>query len=358
MHRLTSTLQLLLVSVLIVIFTSCKGQVQKNTESNNRFFSSSATAETVGGLGKDIDGMLQDRQGNYWFASNGQGVYRYDGKTLLQFTKKQGLCSDFVFSVQQDSSGTLWFSTRDGVCAYNGSVFTNYTDSIKNAPLGRLHYSPGGLFFAHPGGVCFYDGRRFSNFVIYPDGYQAPPNDMNRPYGVYSTLVDKAGRIWFGTQSQGVCYYDGKKFTYLTEKNLAGPAVRTLFQDSKCTLWFGNNGGGLFRYDGKTLSNITEEKGLGNPGFLSGHFTNKPGSLARVWSINEDKEGNLWIGTIDAGVWKYDGSKLTNYTTNDGLPGDAVWGIYKDISGELWFIVNGDSVCKFTGRGFTRVPVP
>ena len=121
-------------------------------------------------------------------------------------------------------------------------------------------------------------------------------------------------------------------------------------------LWFGNNGGGLFRYDGNSLANITEEKGLGNPEFLrGGKFADKLGTLARVWAINEDNEGNLWIGTIDSGLWLYDGTRLTNFTTQNGLTGNAIWAIYKDKKGELWFVTNGNTVCKITGKSFTTV---
>jgi len=309
--------------------------------------------DTVAAPGKNIDCMFQDRNGNYWFASNGEGVFLYNGSTLTHVTVKHGLCSNFVLSVQQDVNGNIWFSTRDGFCAFNGTTFTDYTQTIINAPAGNLQYVKGGLFFNHMDGICFYNGKTFINFVIHPYNYRPEPNNMNRPYGVYSTLADKAGNIWFGTQSQGVCRYDGTNFTYLTDKNLAGPAVRTLFEDRTGTLWFGNNGGGLFRYDGKTLSNITEERNLGNPEFLKGNFNDKPGSLARVWAINEDAEGNLWIGTIDAGLWKYDGTRLTNYSSRDGLGGDATWYIYKDRQGKLWFVINGETVCTFNGQTFT-----
>ena len=345
---------MLLFFSMLIVFASCKEQSQKASESKTGNSATVIIANAVWDIGKNIDCILQDNNGNYWFASNGEGVYRYDGKALTHITQKDGLCSDFVLTIQQDINGKLWFSTREGICCYNGTTFTNYTDTIKNAPYAKLKYTKGGLFFGHLNGVCFYNGSSFTNFVIHPGNYKPAPSDMNRPYSIYSTLIDKAGNVWFGTQSQGVCRYDGKTFSYLTEKNLAGPAVRTMFQDRSGTLWFGNNGGGLYRYDGKTLANITEEKGLGNPEFLKGHFNDKPGSLARVWAINEDKEGNLLIGTIDAGVWKFDGTNLTNYTTKDGLTGNAIWAIYKDKKEELWFVTNGEAICKFDGKAFTK----
>lgn len=46
---------------------------------------------------------------------------------------------------------------------------------------------------------------------------------------------------------------------------------------------------------------------------------------------------------------------FSNFTTSDGLPGNAIWAIYKDNAGELWFVANGDSVCKFDGAKFSKV---
>jgi ligand-binding sensor domain-containing protein len=310
--------------------------------------------DTVSDIRKNIDYILQDRKGNYWFASNGEGAYHYDGKTLMHITDKEGLASNFVWSIEEDINGHVWFSTRDKICSYNGTNFTDYTDTIKNAPFGKMDYKKGGLFFAHFDGICFYDGKSFTNIRIYPENYSPATNDINRPYSVYSTLADRKGHIWFGTQSEGVCHYDGKKFSYLTEKNLAGFAVRTIFEDKKGNLWFGNNGGGLFCYDGKTLTNVSEEKGLASPIFSKNQITDRMGSLARVWSINEDEKGNLWVGTIDAGLWKFEGTNLINYTTNDGLAGNAIWKIYKDRAGEFWIITNGDAICKFNGKSFSK----
>lgn len=349
------SLNMFLLSIMLATFASCNGQDKKpawHPAGQTVFIT---PGDTISELGKNIDCIFQDRNKNWWFASNGDGVYRYDGKTLRHLTERDGLLSNFVWTIQQDTKGNLWFTTPDGICQFDGLHFTDYTDRVKNAPFGKWQYTSGGLFFGHVNGICFYDGTAFTNFRISPDDYHPSSGDMNRPYSVYSTLVDKQGNAWFGTQSEGVCRFDGKTITYLTGKNLAGYAVRAIFQDKSGNLWFGNNGGGLYRYDGKTLSNLTDENQLGNPEFLKGHFSDKPGSMARVWTINEDDEGNLFAGTIDAGVWKFDGTGWTNYTTKDGLAGNAIWTIYKDRDGELWFVSGGEAICTFNGSTFRKV---
>ena len=43
-----------------------------------------------------------------------------------------------------------------------------------------------------------------------------------------------------------------------------------------------------------------------------------------VTSIFEDSKGNLWFGTLENGIARYDGQKLKYFTTKDGLPSDRV----------------------------------
>ena len=315
----------------------------------------SSLGDTVSDLGADIGCIFQDKLNRYWFASNGGGVYCYDGQFLIQYTSKDGLISDFVLNIRQDATGKIWFTTRDGFGSFDGIRFKDETLNIRNALPGKCNAVKEGIYFNTGDGVCYTDGTKFIRFQIFPASYTSSSADNNRPFSIYSTYVDKAGDVWFGTQSMGVCRYDGTAFSYLTELDLEGPAVRTIFQDRSGVMWFGNNGGGLFRYDGKTLRNITRERGLENPAFLKeGRPVDKPGSLARVFTINEDKNGSLWIGTIDAGLWKFDGVHLTNYTTKDGLPGNSIWYSYKDNAGDLWFVVDGMSIVRCNGKGFKK----
>ncbi|MBK8848522.1 MAG: hypothetical protein IPO27_19070 [Bacteroidetes bacterium] len=173
---------------------------------------------------------------------------------------------------------------------------------------------------------------------------------------MYCTAVDKSGRVWFGTQEKGVCVYDGSTFSFIDDKDLAGLAVRCIFQDKNDLLWFGINGSGLYCYDGKALRNITEEKNLTNYEFLKQKkLVDNLGSIAGVFAINQDEEGYFWIETVDAGVWKYDGTNLTNYTTKHGLTGNSVYVIYKDKKGKLWFVCNGEAILQFDGQKFSKV---
>ena len=154
--------------------------------------------------------------------------------------------------------------------------------------------------------------------------------------------------MWIGTCTAGVCKYDGKTYTWFDDQELGSP-VRSIFEDKNGTIWVGNNGDGLFRYDSsgsageKKFINFSREKKLHNYDFDK-YPVGTTGMMSRIWTITDDKQGNLWIGTIDNGVWMYDGTTVTNYTTKDGLGVDFIWIIFKDKSGDLWFGTEGFGV--------------
>lgn len=295
--------------------------------------------------------VFQDVKGTYWFGTNTAGVFRYAEPTLTQFTVKNGLASNQVLAILEDANGNIWFSSGDfHLSKFDGKKFTAVDQKVK---ISKDWVSkPSDLWFGAGGGVWRYRNEELSYrpFEINNKAKQSPYT-LSRS-GVYSVLTVKNGALWLGTQAEGVCCIEGAQIKWFKDKGLASAAVLGLFQDSKGNLWFGNNGSGVFRYDGKTLTNFTEDNKLANPEFKTNGKAG-PGTLARIYAINEDNIGNLWFGTVDAGVWKFDGSKLTQYTVKDGLTSNAVNTIYKDQKGELWFGTDSHGICKFNGKRFT-----
>ncbi len=308
--------------------------------------------------------ILQDNKNNYWFGTNA-GVYRYDGKSLIQFTTKDGLFQNQVRHIQEDATGNIWFSTGGyGVNRFNGQNITTLTIKENTATINLANnnwkLNPGDLWFCAGAGVFNYYNNSFT-YLPFPKPdmdlkFVPKPANQASAYSVYSILKDRNGNLLLGTQAMGVCRFDGKSFTWFTEKGLRGPAVLALFEDRNGKLWFGNNGNGLFCYDGKTLTNVTAEKGLSNPEFIKSGKSG-PGTLARVWALNEDINGNLWIGTGDAAVWRYDGNKLIQYTQKNGLPDAGIETIYKDKNAALWFGTNGSGMYNFNGFNFAKFKI-
>ncbi len=72
--------------------------------------------------------------------------------------------------------------------------------------------------------------------------------------------------------------------------------------------------------------------------FDGANWSTVPGiSVNEITTLEPDDEGNLWIGTNDNGVIKYDGTNIVNYnSSNSPLPADHVQKIYKDNTGNIW----------------------
>ena len=275
-----------------------------------------------------------DSEGNLWFATQGGGVSKYDGKSFITYTTKQGLANNSVRSIAEDKNGNLWFGTYGGgVSKYDGKSFITYTTEqglANNSVLSIAEDKNGNLWLGTDGGgVCKFDGKSFITYTT----EQGLSNNS-----VFSIAEDRSGILWLGTNGGGVCKYDGKSFiTYTTEQGLANNSILSIAEDRNGNLWFGTYGGGVSKYDGKSFITYTTEQGLANNS---------------VFGIVEDKSGNLWLGTLGGGVSKYDGKSFITYTSEQGLVNNSILSIAEDKNGNLWLGTDGGGVCKYDGKSF------
>ena len=66
--------------------------------------------------------ILEDKQGNIWFATD-RGVNKFDGVKFETFTDKDGLIDNAVRELYEDKNGIMWFSLKYGLCRYDGKEF-------------------------------------------------------------------------------------------------------------------------------------------------------------------------------------------------------------------------------------------
>jgi len=113
--------------------------------------------------------IIEDRDGNLWFATIKSGVTRYDGKTFTQFTPADGLPHDRVNRFLVDRQGDLWIATAGGLCRYDGKEFQTVTtqDSPSGSDVSCVFEDSGGnLWFGiYAGGVRKFDRKNFQQFT-------------------------------------------------------------------------------------------------------------------------------------------------------------------------------------------------
>jgi ligand-binding sensor domain-containing protein len=284
--------------------------------------------------------IIQDKKGTIWIAAF-DGVFRYDGKSFTNVTKK--VSPSRFFSVLEDKKGNLWFgSIGSGVYRYNEKSFINFTtdDGLLNNEVTSIHKgSDGTIWFGVSGGTSRFDGKSFKNYIandITLNEDRTGKTFTNRQATAVNTILeDKKGNFWFSTGS--VVRYDGKSFTAFTHSGKPFKNVRTIIEDKKGNIWLGG-ADGLWRYDGSTFTNFTKR--------FVGH-------------ILEDKKGNIWISSGKNGdtgwtLSRYDEVSLSNKnpTATTIINKKMIFGIFEDSKGDIWF-GDFDGVHRYDGNKIT-----
>ena len=83
----------------------------------------------------------------------------------------------------------------------------------------------------------------------------------------------------------------------------------------------------------------------------------KKGRNSVVQRFMQDKSGNLWFGTTNNGLYKYDGKSFTQYTINDGLDCNRIYCIMEANDGKIW-VGTEEGLWVYNGRAFSPIQIP
>ncbi|UCH15153.1 MAG: hypothetical protein JSV22_04095, partial [Bacteroidales bacterium] len=149
---------------------------------------------------------------------------------------------------------------------------------------------------------------------------------------ILSLFEDSQGNIWAGTFSGGVCKFDGKQWTnYNTDDGLIDITVLTITEDIAGNIWFGTFGG-ISVFDGSTWVN----------------YPTMGGYEYSAMALHSDRSGNMWIGTDNMGILRFDGQSLTQRFDTLCEDCNFIQAIAETGSGDIWFGTQG-GVVKFDG---------
>ena len=352
------TLRFILLILISYNLASCNSQVK--SEFKQAAIESKEFGKIVTELDNQIWSILHDSKDNYWFGSKDNGIYKFDKKTITQFTTKDGLVNNSIRGIQEDNVGNIFIKTSDGISKYTGTNFETLipVKSSKN----EWKLQPNDLWFGYINGLYRFDGKTLHELEL-PEkdletafGIYSSRGKFYSPYAVFGVNKDRDGNIWIGTESAGAFRFDGETFLWFAEKELSTlpdgrvPGVRSMIQDMDGNYWLSN-----FYSKYRIASELPN-------GYEKMKAVDLPTEIVKdkILYFNSgiaDEKGNLWMTTYGGGVWKYDGKTLSNFELKNDEEDVLLIDIYQDNNGTIWLGTDNDGVYKQIGNDFKKFTV-
>jgi signal transduction histidine kinase/ligand-binding sensor domain-containing protein len=319
----------------------------------------------------NVTGLAQTPDGYLWVATYSRPA-RFDGVRFEEYSPKEFAGGDEqkISSLQLNRDGGLWMGTLHGavILLNSQSVRIFPADAAAKQTLTMIEDGEGALWVTYQaGGVSRIKDGRVTSFTAQEGLPQAGTPDRY----VCSLARDSLGRIWFAKNGHvgifrqerfetllqirpittrllsarqgGLWVCSGKQLWKLDEgqplvdRGTYRPAQDTteptaLLEDREGSLWIGTTDSGLFRYDGASFESV-------------------PTSDQRISCLMEDAKGNLWVGTASGGLNQVSRRVIALETTEQGLPFGTVQSLCENTDGVIWAAVqNGQVLCRQDNR--------
>jgi signal transduction histidine kinase/CheY-like chemotaxis protein/ligand-binding sensor domain-containing protein len=319
------------------------------------------------GFGKGtVASIIQDREGMVWFGLLGHGVRKWLGYGDWEhWTTKQGLDSDEIWALQQDSHRRLWVADSHGLSILEpgASRFSSWSEPGIDSPprCMSLEKSKDGFIWAatNQGGLVQIDEATLHGWQLnLPHVLRVFVDSHDRVWAstdhglflnesrhgqaefhladgaasgsrsIADMAEDSKGRIW-AISSEYLLRFDAPNWTRV-DISMAklGHHLEDLAIDKSDGLWINGNGAGVVRFQVRN-GNVT--------GFTTPHLNSNEVVFLRV-----DSRGWVWFGE-DQGVELFDRQSWRRYTAGDGLIWNDTDGrsFLEDRDGSVWIGTSG-----------------
>ncbi|OQP67285.1 hypothetical protein A3860_02720 [Niastella vici] len=269
-------------------------------------------------------GMIEQKNGTIWI--NGGNIFaRYlekDKKFQLVhngYVSDQSIAFETVSDLKEDREGNLWAATsNNGLYRFNPGreYFLNvhHINRTKNTPgedaaLSFMYDNGTILMGSWRNGIYRYDSS-FNNIPVKIKGIIEKNN-----VDVANMCLGNDGRtVWMGTQLGGLYKYDRitRSATYYDIPAIEHSAVRQVVEDKNGNLWIGTHNYGLFKYT-QTGTGYNFNKNVEKIAGVDAHT---------ITAMCVDRNGNLMVATTSNGVYILDSknAQILQHFNHEGPP--------------------------------------
>ena len=260
-----------------------------------------------------IYSVAQTPDGYLWLGTE-FGLVRFDGVRAVpwQPPENQHLPSNIIYNLLVSRDGALWIGTTEGLASWKDNKLTRFPkidgesiyslleDTAGTVWVGTFgHAGPGKLCAVGRGGInCFGSDGRFGS--------------------VAALHQDRNGNLWVGVAGGLWKWKPGQPKFYSLPGEPDG--ITALSEDKDGALLVGWKGGIYRLIDGKSeLYRLA----IGAPDF-------------RARAILRDRDGSLWIATLNYGLLHVHQDRSDIFSALDGLTGDTTLSLFEDREGNIW----------------------
>lgn len=271
--------------------------------------------------------ILQDARGYLWVGTE-SGVARFNGSMFTVFDRSTGLPGNFVRSVIEGPNGNIWVGTDNGIGVFDGVKWKSITtkDGLKGKAILKLVPDSKGRVWAatNENGVN----------IITLNGSAVSVENIDSNKGLSANFVldiyhESNGKTWIAMIGglNVITFVNGKPKVEDLSNSISIPSIlfSCIDKDSQGNIWLGTLDAGAFLLKktkkGYNTIPFGEQKGITDP---------------RIWDIYCDGSDQVWFGSNDNGLYHYNKSEIKNITIKNGLPGNLILSIYRDRNRNLW----------------------
>ena len=281
--------------------------------------------------------VKEDADGSLWLLFSGLTVPKLNQFVRFkdnQFTSYK--LNDVVGAIASltDREGNFWLATSTGLRRLRRKLITTLSakDGLNsNEVYPLIQTANGDIFIGTVQGVNRYASGKITNPGL---KYSA-----KFPFPLYMRgfWEDDQARLWLGYQGEGgFGRFEEPSSVKRIGKNDLPNGATDFSADRAGNIWIAT-GEGLYKYkDDQEIAHYTTNDGLPHNAVITIHF---------------DRNGNLWAGTYE-GLAQFKDSRFISYNAEAGSPRGFVRAIYEDADGVLWFGTYGDGLVRYKGDKF------
>ena len=285
----------------------------------------------------EVNSVLRDKSGLMWIGTKGAGVFNVDTQArsfgIFHTQNSKALFTDYISALYVEENGAVWVGFGYGVDYYRDGKSRNVVSTPRPYSISYSASTQEILLTAHDEGVIIcHNGKVIKQYTTNNSDFV--PHNL-----VYTVCEDKKGNWWLGTyMGLGVRYKDGRSYRFnLLEHSdeLLHKEITCIAEDKDGSLWLATNNNGIVH--------VTGEMEYPNT-FYCKNYCIENGLLPvnTPLCFFQDKAGHFWAGTEGSGLCLYDpvADRFVTVHQQYNLPGDMVGSIEEDDQGNLWIGTN------------------